>query len=91
LIATLHAPGHRRLHGLVSDKDMGGNNLVTPGRVWNDTISHHNVFAVYALDFAQYRVTGIFKRPDMLTAIGDPVLAQAIWTGCSDVSPHLRI
>ena len=42
---------------------------------WNDTIPHHYVFTLYALDVEQLGVSGTFRGPDVLNAMKGHVLA----------------
>jgi phosphatidylethanolamine-binding protein (PEBP) family uncharacterized protein len=58
---------------------------------WNDTIPHHYVFTLYALDYARCPLTGLFKGPEVLTAMRGHVLAQATWTGVYTLNPQVKI
>ncbi len=75
-----------------SDKDMSGNyhGYDGPCPPWNDSILHHYVFTLYALDVDQCSVTGTFTGPDVLTAIRGHVLAQAAWTGIYSLNPSVK-
>jgi Raf kinase inhibitor-like YbhB/YbcL family protein len=75
-----------------SDKDMSGNYFGYDGPCppWNDSILHHYVFTLYALDIAKCPVSGIFKGPDVLTAMRGHVLAQAKITGIYSLNPAVR-
>ena len=76
-----------------SDKDMAGNYFGYDGPCppWNDTIPHHYVFTLYALDLEKCPVTGIFKGPDVLAAIRGHVLAQAVLTGVYSLNPQVKV
>jgi Raf kinase inhibitor-like YbhB/YbcL family protein len=76
-----------------SDKDMAGNYFGYDGPCppWNDTIPHHYVFTLYAVDFAQCPVSGIFKGPDVLAAIRGHVLGQATLTGLYSLNPDVKV
>jgi Raf kinase inhibitor-like YbhB/YbcL family protein len=76
-----------------SDKDMAGNYFGYDGPCppWNDTIPHHYVFTLYALDCEKFPVTGIFKGPDVLAAMGGHMLAQVAWTGVYSLNPAVKI
>lgn len=76
-----------------SDKDMAGNYFGYDGPCppWNDTIPHHYVFTLYALDVEKCPVTGIFKGPDVLAAIKGHVLAQASFTGLYSLNPSVKV
>ncbi len=75
-----------------SDKDMSGNYFGYDGPCppWNDTIPHHYVFTLYALDFDKCPVSGTFKGPDVLAAIRGYVLAQAVITGVYSLNPNVK-
>lgn len=75
-----------------ADKDMAGNyhGYDGPCPPWNDTILHHYVFTLYALDFARCPVSGVFKGPDVLAAIIGHTLAEARITGIYSLNPALK-
>jgi Raf kinase inhibitor-like YbhB/YbcL family protein len=54
---------------------------------WNDTIVHHYVFTLYALDVGQLGVSGTFRGPDVLNAMKGHVLAEAKLTGVYSLNP----
>lgn len=58
---------------------------------WNDTIPHHYVFTLYALDIDQCPVSGRFTGPDVLQAIKGHVLGQASVTGVYAINPDVQI
>ena len=76
-----------------SDKDMSGNYFGYDGPCppWNDSIVHHYVFALYALDVAKCGVNGAFKGPDVLAAIKGHVLAEARITGAYSLNPAVKL
>jgi len=76
-----------------SDKDMSGNYYGYDGPCppWNDTIPHHYVFTLYALDIDKCPVSGTFKGADVLTAIRRHVLAQAALTGVYSLNPGVGV
>jgi Raf kinase inhibitor-like YbhB/YbcL family protein len=76
-----------------SDKDMSGNYFGYDGPCppWNDTIPHHYVFTLYALDVPKCGVTGIFKGADVLAAIEGHTLAQAKLTGVYSLNPDVKV
>lgn len=91
------APGGAR-HGIndytswfASDPDMAGDYYGYDGPCppWNDSIVHHYVFTVYALDVAQLSVQGRFTGPDALKAINEHTLGQASITGTFTLNPRL--
>jgi len=73
------------------DADMKGDYFGYDGPCppWNDTIMHHYVFTVYALDVAQLGVTGNFRGLDVLNAMKGHVLAEAKWTGLYSLNPDV--
>jgi len=75
-----------------SDKDMSGNYFGYDGPCppWNDTLVHHYVFTLYALDVAKCSVNGIFKGPDVLAAIEGHVLGQTSLTGLYALNPDVK-
>lgn len=75
-----------------SDKDMAGDYFGYDGPCppWNDTIAHHYVFTLYALDVAKCAVSGVFKGPDVLAAVKGHVLGQASLTGVYSLNPDVR-
>lgn len=76
-----------------SDKDMSGNYFGYDGPCppWNDTIPHHYVFTLYALDVAKCAVAGNFKGSDVLAAIKGHVLGQAALTGVYSLNPNVKV
>ncbi|HYC44321.1 MAG TPA: YbhB/YbcL family Raf kinase inhibitor-like protein [Burkholderiales bacterium] len=75
-----------------SDKDMSGDYFGYDGPCppWNDTIMHHYVFTLYALDVAQLALTGKFRGPDVLAAMKGHVLAEAKLTGLYSLNPEVK-
>ena len=75
-----------------SDKDMSGNYFGYDGPCppWNDTILHHYVFTLYALDLDKCPVSGTFRGSDVLAAIRGHVLAQATLTGVYSLNPAVK-
>lgn len=75
-----------------SDKDMAGEDFGYDGPCppWNDTIVHHYVFTLYALDLDRCPVTGVFKGSDVLAAIQGHVLAEAEITGIYSLNPKAK-
>jgi Raf kinase inhibitor-like YbhB/YbcL family protein len=75
-----------------SDKDMSGNYFGYDGPCppWNDTIVHHYVFTLYALDYETCPVSGMFKGPDVLAAIDGHVLAEAKIIGLYSLNPKVN-
>ncbi len=57
---------------------------------WNDTILHHYVFTVYALDTASLGLNGTFSCREALQAMEGHVLAEGSYTGTYTLNPDLR-
>jgi len=74
-----------------SDHDMNGDYYGYDGPCppWNDSIVHHYVFTLYALDVERAAVDGKFTSPDVLKAIEGHVLAKAAITGTYTLNPRL--
>ena len=56
---------------------------------WNDSIVHHYVFTLYALDVPRCPVEGNFTGPQVLRAIEGHVLDRASITGTYSLNPTL--
>lgn len=91
------APGGAR-HGIndytswfSGDPDMAGDYYGYDGPCppWNDSVIHHYVFTVYALDVETLPVKGRFTGADALKAIHDHALGQASLTGTYTLNPRL--
>ena len=96
LVGTATAGGLR--HGLndytawfAGDADMKGDYFGYDGPCppWNDSIIHHYVFTVYALDLDRVPVEGKFTGADVRRAIQGHVLAEASLTGTYTINPRL--
>lgn len=74
------------------DDDMAGNyyGYDGPAPPWNDSIIHHYVFTVYALDIDSVDVDGAFTGADVRASIDSHVLAEASLTGTYTQNPRLR-
>lgn len=74
------------------DKEMAGNYFGYDGPCppWNDSIAHHYVFTLYALDYARCPLSGIFNGGDVITAMRGHVLDQAALTGVYCLNPDVR-
>jgi Raf kinase inhibitor-like YbhB/YbcL family protein len=73
------------------DADMGGDYYGYDGPCppWNDSIPHHYIFTVYALDMERCPVEGRFGGPEALATIAGHVLAQASITCTYSVNPDV--
>ena len=91
------APGGMR-HGLnnytdwfAGDADMEGQYFGYDGPCppWNDSIVHHYVFTLFALDVERCPVDGVFGGGDVRDAIAPHVLGQASLTGTYSLNPDV--
>ena len=73
------------------DVDMEGNYYGYDGPCppWNDSLVHHYVFTVYALDTATVDVSGDFSGAAVREAIAGHVLAEASLVGTYTLNPRL--
>lgn len=73
------------------DHDMEGDYYGYDGPCppWNDSIIHHYVFTVFALDVPQLDLPARFTGSDVRRAIDGHVLAQAAITGTYTLNPRL--
>jgi len=73
------------------DHDMEGDYFGYDGPCppWNDSIIHHYVFTVFALDVARLPLEGKFGGADVRRAIEGHVLASARITGTYTLNPRL--
>ena len=73
------------------DPEMAGNYYGYDGCAppWNDSIIHHYVFTVYALDVDSVDVSGDFDGHDVREAIEDHILAEASIEGTYTQNPRL--
>jgi Raf kinase inhibitor-like YbhB/YbcL family protein len=92
------APGGFR-HGLNSytdwfagDKDMKGDYYGYDGPCppWNDSIVHHYVLTLFALDVPKLSVASPLVGPNVRTALKGRVLAEARITGTYSLNPRVR-
>jgi len=71
------------------DPAMAGNYFGYDGPCppWNDSIVHHYIFTLYALDIERCPVDGVFTGPEVLAAIAGHVLDQARLTVTYSLNP----
>lgn len=76
-----------------SDKDMSGDYFGYDGPCppWNDSIVHHYVFTLYALDVEKCDVSGNFKGGDVRHAMRGHVLTEAKITGLYSLNPQVKV
>lgn len=74
------------------DADMEGKYFGYDGPCppWNDTIVHHYVFTLYALDVERCPLEGEFSGAEVRNAISSHVLAQARITGTYSLNPDIK-
>lgn len=75
------------------DPDMGGDYFGYDGPCppWNDSIPHHYVFTLYALDMETCPAAGLFGGPEVLQAIEGHVLDKASITGLYSLNPDVPV
>jgi len=73
------------------DHDMAGDYYGYDGPCppWNDSVIHHYVFTVYALDVEQLALSGRFDGAQARAAIEQHALARASITGTYTLNPRL--
>ncbi|MFQ5994244.1 MAG: YbhB/YbcL family Raf kinase inhibitor-like protein [Acidiferrobacterales bacterium] len=74
------------------DADMEGNYFGYDGPCppWNDTIVHHYVFTLYALDVERCPLEGTFTGSEVRKAVEGHVLAEASITGTYSLNPDVK-
>jgi len=60
-----------------------------PAPPWNDSIVHHYVFTLYALDIERCPVEGAFGGDDVLAAIESHILDKAAISGTYSMNPEV--
>ena len=92
------AAAHGALQGIndytawfTGDADMGGDYYGYDGPCppWNDSILHHYVFTLYALDVEKLPVSGKFTGQQVRDAMKGHILAEARITGIYTLNPAL--
>lgn len=92
------APGGMR-HGLnnytewfLGDAEMEGdyNGYDGPCPPWNDTIVHHYIFTLYALDVEELSIDGKITGDKVIEAVQGHVLAEASLTGTYSLNPSVK-
>jgi hypothetical protein len=93
------APGALR-HGLndytnwfADDENMRGDyyGYDGPAPPWNDSVLHHYVFTLYALDVTHLEVQGKLTGANVRAALDGHVLAKASLTGIYTLNPHIAL
>ena len=57
---------------------------------WNDSIPHHYVFTLYALDIEKLPLSGRFSGGDVIKAMKGHILDQASMTGVYSLNPEVE-
>jgi phosphatidylethanolamine-binding protein (PEBP) family uncharacterized protein len=72
------------------DPDMDGQYFGYDGPCppWNDSLVHHYLFSLYAVDLAHCPVEGAFTGAEVRAAITGHVLAQAVFEGTYTINPR---
>jgi Raf kinase inhibitor-like YbhB/YbcL family protein len=92
------ATRHGARHGLndytgwfSGDQDMSGDYYGYDGPCppWNDSVIHHYVFTVYALDVERLQLSGRFSGEEARKAIEQHALGRASITGTYTLNPRL--
>ena len=92
------APGGMR-HGINSYTDWFENDPAMEGDYfgydgpcppWNDSIVHHYVFTLYAVDVEQLEVDGELTGEKVVAALKGHVLAEATLTGTYSLNPKVK-
>lgn len=78
-------------HWFEGDPNMGGNYFGYDGPFppWNDSIIHHYIFTLYALDVEKCSVEGTFTGQDVLAAIAQHTLAKDSFTVTYSLNPDV--
>lgn len=92
--ATLHGARHGindYTGWFAGDKDMSGDYYGYDGPCppWNDSILHHYVFTLYALDIAKLPLADRFTGQDVKEVIKNHILGQDAITGIYTLTPNL--
>lgn len=76
-----------------NDEEMAGDYYGYDGPCppWNDSLIHHYIFTLYALDLEHCPVDGRFSGPDVLRAIEGHILAEAKLTGTYSLNPNVKV
>ena len=74
-------------------EEMAGNYYGYDGPCppWNDSIPHHYIFTLYALDVEKFPVQRKFRAPDVLKAIQGHVLGTTKLTGLYSLNPAVKV
>lgn len=57
---------------------------------WNDTIIHHYIFTLYAIDLPQLQISGHLTPTAVKAALGSHILAKTTLTGTYSLNPSFQ-
>jgi len=74
------------------DADMRGDYYGYDGPCppWNDSLIHHYVFTLHAIDLPRLEMHGLLNGPSVRAALAGHVLAKAVLTGTYSLNPRLQ-
>jgi phosphatidylethanolamine-binding protein (PEBP) family uncharacterized protein len=61
-----------------------------PSPPWNDSLIHHYVFTLHALDVSRLEVQGLLNGSNVREALAGHLLAKAVLTGTYSLNPRLQ-
>jgi Raf kinase inhibitor-like YbhB/YbcL family protein len=75
-----------------NDPDMRGDYYGYDGPCppWNDSLVHHYVFTLHAIDLPRLEMQGVVNGPSVRAALAGHVLAKAVLTGTYSLNPRLQ-
>lgn len=65
--------------------------MTAHGPPWNDSIPHHYVFTLYALDTDKLSLSDRFTGQDVLSAMKGHILDKASMTGVYSLNPDVKL
>ena len=91
-IAGFKLPEGAKINLFAGDPDMAGNYFGYDGPCppWNDSLIHHYVFTLFAVDVASCNVSGDFTGHDVRQALEGHILGQSSILGTYTLNPRLR-
>ncbi|HTD73030.1 MAG TPA: YbhB/YbcL family Raf kinase inhibitor-like protein [Steroidobacteraceae bacterium] len=75
-----------------NDPDMRGDYYGYDGPCppWNDSVIHHYVFTLHAIDVPRLELLSVINGPSVRAALAGHVLAKAVLTGTYSLNPRLQ-
>jgi Raf kinase inhibitor-like YbhB/YbcL family protein len=76
-----------------NDPDMRGEYYGYDGPCppWNDSLIHHYVFTLHAIDLPRLAMQSVVNGPSVRAALAGHVLAKAVLTGTYTLNPRLQL